>query len=52
MMFFDIHENARAETKAFVEKCTRVLDGFRSVRVPGDGYCMSFKKSKSLGLKV
>jgi hypothetical protein len=40
MMFFDIHENARAETKAFVEKCTRVLDGFRSVRVPGDGYCL------------
>ena len=39
-MFFDIHENARAETKAFVEKCTRVLNGFRSVRVPGDGYCL------------
>lgn len=39
-MFFDLHVNARAETKAFVEKCTRVLDGFKTVNVPGDGFCL------------
>ncbi len=39
-MFFDLHVNARAETKAFVEKCTRVLDGFQTTNVPGDGYCL------------
>tara|TARA_B100000780_G_C21008709_1_gene403836 strand:- start:148 stop:603 length:456 start_codon:yes stop_codon:yes gene_type:complete len=40
MAFFDVHVNARPETKAFVEKCTRVLDGFQAVNVPGDGYCL------------
>lgn len=39
-MFFDLHVNARAETKAFVEKCNRVLDGFQTVNVPGDGFCL------------
>jgi len=37
---FDLHLNARAETKAFVEKCNRVLDGFQTTSVPGDGYCL------------
>lgn len=39
-MFFDLNVNARAETKAFVEKCNRVLDGFQTVGVPGDGFCL------------
>jgi len=39
-MFFDLNVNARAETKAFVEKCNRVLDGFQTVNVPGDGFCL------------
>ena len=37
---FDLHVNCRTETKAFVDKCNRVLDGFQTVNVPGDGFCL------------
>jgi hypothetical protein len=40
MAFWNIHENARPQTKIFVEKCERVLTNFRTVNVPGDGYCL------------
>jgi hypothetical protein len=36
----DLHVNAITETKAFVEKCTRVLDGFQTTNLLGDGYCL------------
>ena len=37
---FVVHENARPQTKVFVDKCDTVLGDFRTVDVPGDGYCL------------